>query len=219
MSAGTDRVPRVSVSDRPRRHYRGMSPEARDADRRRRLLDAGLEAFGTAGYAATTIEGLCRAAGIAARNFYDHFAGREELLAAVYDEVVAAHTQRLVAALGGEPESLEAHVEAGVGVAVRGWAQDERHARIALVEVVGVSAAMEAHRLAVIAGYAELLARDGARLAERGLIARAPSPLVAMALVGAMTQVMTDWQHRPAERAPIETVVAELSRVYVAALR
>jgi AcrR family transcriptional regulator len=195
-----------------------MSAADRDADRRRRLVAAGMQAFGTDGYAATTIEGLCRAAGIAARNFYDHFASREALLAAVYDEVVAAHTEQLVAALSAEPEDLERHVRSGLDAAVRGWAADERHARIALVEVVGVGPAMEAHRLAVIRGYAALLAADGERLAERGLVSRPPGPLVAMALVGALTQILTDWQHRPAERAPIEDVVDALSRVYVAAL-
>jgi AcrR family transcriptional regulator len=204
---------------RSTRPYRGMSPEARDADRRRRLLDAGLEAFGTQGYAGTTIEGLCARAGVTPRNFYDHFASREDLLVAVYDEVIAGHGAAVQAALDDPSgDDLEAHVRAGLSAAVRGWAQDERRARIALVEVVGVSERVEAHRLRVIAGYAALLAADGERLAARGLIPRAPGPLAAMALVGAVTQVMTDWQHRPAERPPIEAVVEELTRLYVAAL-
>jgi AcrR family transcriptional regulator len=205
---------------RSTRPYRGMSPEARDADRRRRLVDAGLEAFGTGGYARTTIEGLCAQAGVTPRNFYDHFASREDLLAAVYDEVIAGHAAAVQAALGGDAgDDLEAHVRAGLDAAVRGWADDERRARIALVEVVGVSERMEAHRLRVIAGYAERLRADGERLAARGLVPRTAGPLTAMALVGAVTQVMTDWQHRPAERPPIDAVVEELTRLYVAALR
>ena len=201
------------------RPYRGMTPEARDADRRRRLLDAGLEAFGTVGYAATTIEGLCGAAGVTPRNFYDHFASREDLLAAVYDECIAEHGAAVVAALGEAGEDLEAHVRAGLATAVRRWAEDERAARICLVEVVGVSERMETHRLRVLAGYAELLRADGERLAERGLVPRRDETVTAPALVGAITQVMTDWQHRPAERPPIETVIDEMTRLYVAVLR
>jgi len=201
------------------RRYRGMTPEARDADRRRRLLDAGFEAIGTRGYASTTIEGLCAAAGVAPRAFYDHFASREALLAAVYDEVIAAQSAGLIAALDAEPEDLVAHVRAGIAAAVEGFTRDERRARIALIEVVGVSEAMEAHRMAVIAGYAELLARDAERLADRGLIPRHEGTLTAMALVGAITQVLTDWQHRPDARAPVERMVDELTRLYVAALR
>lgn len=201
------------------RPYRGMTPEARDADRRRRLLDAGREAFGTAGYASTTIEGLCGAAGVTPRNFYDHFRSREDLLAAVYDEVIAAHAEAVVGALAEVQDDLESHVRAGVAAAVRRWAGDERAARISLVEVVGVSERMEAHRLRVLAAYADLLRADADRLAERGLITRRDEHVMAAALVGAVTQVMTDWQHRPAERPPLETVIDELTRLYVAALR
>ncbi|HEX8103163.1 MAG TPA: TetR/AcrR family transcriptional regulator [Solirubrobacteraceae bacterium] len=200
------------------RPYRGMTPEARDADRRRRLLDAGLEAFGTTGYASTTIEGLCAAAGVTPRNFYDHFKSREDLLAAVYDAVIAEHAGAVVRALEEVPGDLEGHVRAGVDAAVRRWAGDERAARITLVEVVGVSERMEEHRLGVLAAYADLLRADAERLAERGLIPRREERVVAPALVGALTQVMTDWQHRPDERPPIETVIDELTRLYVAVL-
>lgn len=210
----------MSVSEpRTGRVYRGMTAEDRDADRRRRILDAALEAFGTQGYAATTIEGLCAAAGIAARNFYDHFSSREDLLLAVYDEVIAGHTQAVVAALEAEPAELEAHVRAGLHAAVGAFAADERRARIALVECVGVSPRMEAHRMDVLSAYAALLDADAARLAERGLIEPRETSVTSMALVGAMTQVMNDWQHRPERRAPLDTVVDELTRLYVAALR
>lgn len=196
-----------------------MTAEARDDDRRRRLLDAAFDSFGTRGYAATTIEGLCAAAGVAPRSFYDHFASREAILAAVYDEVIAHQSAALLAALEAEPEDLVAHVRAGVAAAVETFTQDERRARIAFVEVVGVSEAMEAHRMAVISGYAELLARDGERLADRGLASRHAGTLTAMALVGAITQVLTDWQHRPEARAPVARLVDEITRLYVAALR
>lgn len=201
------------------RTYRGMTPAAREADRRRRLLAAGLEAFGTQGYASSTIEGLCASAGVAPRAFYDHFASREDLLAAVYDEVIAAHTATVVAALAGESDALEAHVRAGIGAAVQAWVAHPRRARVALVEVVGVSARMEAHRFAVIRAYADLLTADGERLAAAGLIPRRPGGLTAMALVGAITQVLTDWQQHPEARAPVELVVEELTRLHVAGLR
>jgi AcrR family transcriptional regulator len=183
------------------------------------LLDAGFDAFGTRGYPSTTIEGLCAAAGVAPRSFYEHFASREALLVAVYDEVIAGQSAALLAALAAEPEDLATHVRAGVSAAVEAFTRDERRARIALVEVVGVSETVEAHRMEVLAGYAELLARDGERLAERGLASRHQGTLTAMALVGAITQVLTDWQHRPEARAPVGSLVDEITRLYVAALR
>jgi AcrR family transcriptional regulator len=197
-----------------------MTPAERDADRRRRLLDAGLEAFGTTGYASTTIERLCAAAGVTPRNFYDHFGSREDLLAAVYAEVVESHAAGVVAALAEAPDDdLEAYVRVGVGAAVRGWAGDERAARIALIEVVAVSEHLEADRLRALATYSDLLSTVAGRLAEGGLIPRRDDRVMTSALVGALTQVMGDWMYRPAERPPIETVIDELTRIYVAVLR
>ena len=46
------------------RPYGGRSPEERRADRRRRLLDAALDRFGTTGYASTSITELCSSAGV-----------------------------------------------------------------------------------------------------------------------------------------------------------
>ena len=71
------------------RRYRGRLPDERRADRRRRLLDAGLELFGTVGYHGTSIERLCAQAGVTARHFYQEFSGREALLAALFGEIVS----------------------------------------------------------------------------------------------------------------------------------
>ncbi len=46
----------------PARRYGGKSLEQRREERRRRLLDAGLELFGTQGFQHTTIEQLCATA-------------------------------------------------------------------------------------------------------------------------------------------------------------
>src|SRR6266536_445680 len=46
------------------RRYRGRLPDERRAERRRRLLGAGLELFGTVGYHGTSIERLCAQAGV-----------------------------------------------------------------------------------------------------------------------------------------------------------
>lgn len=208
-SPGTERGGRV---------YRGMSAADRDADRRRRLLDAGLDVFGTRGYAASTIEELCSRAGVTARNFYDHFASREDLLRAVYDAIVDEHVRGIVVALAGEGDDVEAHVRAGIEAAIHPWQADERKGRIARVEVVGVSRALEEHRLAVIEGYAGLIAADLDHLAERGLIPLRDFSITALALVGAVNELMVNWLHRTS-RPPVEVLVDELVRLYVAAVR
>src|ERR1700690_3386694 len=69
--------------------WRGQSPAQRSAVRRGQLLPAGLEMFGTAGWRQSTVRGICAAAGLSERYFYESFASRDELLLAVYDDLNA----------------------------------------------------------------------------------------------------------------------------------
>jgi AcrR family transcriptional regulator len=74
------------------RPYGGVSAEDRCSERRRRLLDAGLELFGTKGIAATTIADVCKEARLTKRYFYESFATVDDLAGAVFSDV----TDRLV---------------------------------------------------------------------------------------------------------------------------
>lgn len=87
-----------------RRSYGGLSAEQRQAVRRARLLDAGLELLGTAGWTATTMTAVCREAGLTERYFYESFADRDALAEAVFDRLaVGAREAILVAvAVGGD---------------------------------------------------------------------------------------------------------------------
>ena len=53
--------------------------QAPAASSRQRLLDAALHEFRSRGYAATTVEDLCRAAGVGKGSFFHHFPGKEAL--------------------------------------------------------------------------------------------------------------------------------------------
>src|SRR5947209_20090513 len=85
--------------ERPRRPYGGVSADDRRAERRRRLLDAGLELFGTKGIAATTIADVCEQAGLTKRYFYESFATIDELAGAVFGDVTARLAERVAAAI------------------------------------------------------------------------------------------------------------------------
>jgi AcrR family transcriptional regulator len=95
---------RTEQPDRSRRSYGGVSADDRLAGRRRRLLDAGLELFGTNGIAATTIADVCAQAGLTKRYFYESFATIDELAGAVFGEVTDRLVQQVapaIAAAGG----------------------------------------------------------------------------------------------------------------------
>lgn len=199
------------------RLYRGMSAADRKAERRGRLLDAALEIIGTRGYAAATIPEVCARAGVTARHLYEEFGGREELLLALYEEVVQDHLKTLAEALGAAPDQLEPSVHAAVDAAVRAWLVDERRARLVFVEVVGVSPAVEEQRMATLEIYAQAVAADVARLAAAGLVAERDRTLESRAVVGMVTHLLVDWLHRD-DRTSIDELVDEITRIQLAIL-
>ena len=72
------------------RPYRGVDASQRMAQRRRRLLEAGLELLGAAPVPAElTVRALCARSGLAARYFYESFADKDAFVAALFDQVVA----------------------------------------------------------------------------------------------------------------------------------
>src|SRR5687767_13409420 len=74
---------------RPERRIRGRTLAERRSERRDAMLAAGLELFGTKGYAATTVEEVCRRAYVSSRNFYEEFENRLDLLVAVGEQIIA----------------------------------------------------------------------------------------------------------------------------------
>jgi AcrR family transcriptional regulator len=96
-----------TVSMRP---YRGVDPADRLAERRGRLLTAGLDLLGTGQRdpAELTVRGVCRRAGVAARYFYESFANKDDFVGAVFDWVIAdlaATTEAAVAAAPPEEQT------------------------------------------------------------------------------------------------------------------
>jgi AcrR family transcriptional regulator len=86
----------------------------RQAEATRQLLvSVARELFAERGYAATPVEEIIQRAGVARGALYHHFAGKDALFRAVYDDVQAEITSRVVAAAVAGPEPWEG-VRAGL---------------------------------------------------------------------------------------------------------
>lgn len=79
--------PGPATSPRP---GRGSRRTAQGALSRERILEAAVELFAERGYAATSVEALCRRAEVARTALYWHFGSKEGLLAAALDRVAGA---------------------------------------------------------------------------------------------------------------------------------
>jgi AcrR family transcriptional regulator len=192
--------------------------EDRLSARRRRLLETGLEVFGTVGYARSAIESICARAGVGTHGFYDCFESKEDLLWGVYAQIIGDLAAALQAALDSEPDDLERHVRAGVRATVELTLRDERAARVRLLEVVGVSDRLERRRREVLHRFADMVRADSGALHARGLVERPLTPMLAMAGVGGANELFIDWllaRRRPSAR----TLTDELTRLWLALLR
>jgi AcrR family transcriptional regulator len=202
------------------RDYGGRTAEARRADRRERLLAAGLELFGTCGFRATSIDRLCSAANVSTRNFYEEFISREALLMALYEQVntealAAIHAARTQA----DQQQLATADRLGLCITayVRSTSDDPRRTRICYVEIVGVSPVVEELRQswrerlrAVVIGEAERVVRLGEAIAR-------DFQLPATAFTGAVSELVCQWTLHGRKR-PVDEICAELTRVAVALL-
>lgn len=196
------------------RVYGGRSEAERRADRRRRLEDAGLALFGTVGWAGASIERLCQVAAVATRSFYEEYDTREHLLKAVYDRLVAEASRLCLDAVAQAPLDLEARTRAGVSTYVRFLTDDPRRALVVSSEARSTPL-LKGDRAAALAGFAEHIQTETRTLRRRS---GARERTLALALAGAVSEVLADWVQQPEPRPDVEPIVAELTRLFVAAL-
>ena len=204
----------MSAQPETGRPYAGRSPDERRQQRRQRLLDAGLQVFGTVGYDEATITLLCGTARVGTKAFYDEFPSREALLLAVATDIVAAAAVHLEQALVAAPRDLEQRVRAGLTAYIGFLTEDERRVRIAYREIR--VAPLEAERQFASAAFAALV---NEQVAELGISGHArDNLLLALALTGGVGELLNHWT-AAVDKPPIERLVTELTRLFVAALR
>ncbi len=176
-----------------RRGYGGRSAQELLQERRERLMAAGLTLFCTVGFQHTRIDAICAEAKVTPRHFYEQFDTREALLLAIYEQVVAHARSQVQAALqtpGLMPAEL---INEAIRAFVRAYTDDARHARLACVEVVGVSADMARRRRAVIHEFAGLIEAYASAMAQSGLLPKRDYGLSCLAMVGAVNELMCEW--------------------------
>lgn len=200
----------------PGRPYRGENKASRISRRRASLLEAGLEVFGTKGYRATSVKELCGQVGLTERYFYESFANREALLAAVFDMLAADLDAALRTALERRRGDASTRVEAVVTTFFDFMREDPRRARVMLLEILGVNPDVDRRYQAAVRDLARLMEHPSLSLlpAARGSAA-AGVRVMSIGLVGAMVQIATQWMLDGFE-TPRRTVVHNALRLFEA---
>ncbi|MET9117322.1 TetR/AcrR family transcriptional regulator [Streptomyces longwoodensis] len=204
----------------PTGRYAGKSAAERQAERRRRFLDAALELFGGApGYRATTVAALSEAAGLSTRQFYEAFRTLEDVLAALHLQVNDwAEEAVLTAFTAARDLPLEERVTAVFRAYAANVTADPRRIRITFVEIIGVSPRLEEQRLARRSRWVDLICAEATAAAARGEAAPRDYRLAATAFIGGVNGLLHDWSAGWVEAA-LDEVVEELVRQLLGILR
>ncbi len=192
----------VITNEKPSRLYRGTDDVARKQERRAKLIQAGIQTFGTQGYANTKVKDVCVAAKLTERYFYESFDDREALLGAVYD--VSAESMGVAfaaAAAEGDASGLAVlkHYFAFVS-------DEPKMAQVLFFEIVGVSPAMDTKYRNGIGAMAAFLATEF----------RYPQPnhFSGLGAAGALVYMAAAWV-LSGFAEPMESVIAQ-AHAYVA---
>lgn len=226
-------------SDKPKtgdgnpRRWAGTTLDARQAERREKLIAAGYELLGEQGASAVTVRGVTRAARLSERYFYESFADREALLITVHDrvaeqarDVIAAAVAETGAPVGsltpadsdaatgpGELADPEAPAIAGLLAFTDFLEEDPRRGRVLLQESFADQVLVR-HGVELLPSFAALLIQQ--------INASFEGPddldatLSAIALVGALAHLYLGWIEGTFEVSR-ERLVRHASRLIVAA--
>jgi AcrR family transcriptional regulator len=172
------------------RAYGGVSAEERVAARRARLLEAGLECFGTQGFAATGVKDVCRTAGLTDRYFYESFRDNRALFLGVFDDVTDALFEAVAGAVIAVEPVAELQLRAAIGTFLGALADDPRRVRVVFAEAAAAGPEAAEHMQATLRRFTALVeATARAHMPDGG-----DPRVVALSLVGTLERAVHEWQ-------------------------
>ena len=183
-----------------------------DAMESARLFEAAVRVFGEVGYRGATVKAVCAAAGLTERYFYESFANSEALLIAAYTHVTDTLHAEMTAA--GEGAPAPTRTEAVLTLYFTRLRENPRPARVFLLEMHGISAAVDAVQM-------EAMKRMSGVLRPRaGADARTPMSLAEIGVMGAVVGIARRWVAQDYQQPTAEAIAtaAQFCRVAQPAL-
>jgi len=175
------------------RNFRGLAPEARRQQRRDRLIEAGIEAFGTRGFYSVTVREICAEAHLTERYFYESFRSLEDLFTAVFGCVNIELRQATLDALATPTGDPVAVAEAALRVFFKYVRDDPRRGRVLLIESANIGYTINQLTNEITRDYMELV-RGFINTLFPSVEPRGLNPdLLSAGLIGANVRIATTW--------------------------
>ncbi|MEE4492227.1 TetR/AcrR family transcriptional regulator [Streptomyces sp. BE230] len=185
---------------------------------RAQLMTAGRTLFAVYGYARTSVEDLCASAQVEVPHFYREFESREALLVDLYDEVATRGmraSEMELSAEGMETCPTEERVRRLFDAYVRAVTRDPGEARVAFVEVLGVSREMDEHLTRWRSVWVEFLTQEAERARGRGHCVDGNLAVVVKVLTRSVDELLAHHGRRP-RQVPPAWLTSEFTRLSMA---
>ena len=126
----------LPVKNKNPRQFKGLSLDERKSLRRQKLIEAGLQAYGTHGFFAVTVKEICTEAKLTERYFYESFKRSEELFKTIYLNLVENLQENIVQQVNLAMPNRERMIEAGLATLLHTLQDDPRIARILFIDAI-----------------------------------------------------------------------------------
>lgn len=201
------------------RQFKGLSLTERRQLRREKLIEAGIEAYGTHGFFSVTVKDICTEAKLTERYFYESFKKSEQLFQAIFIQLIDELQRNVMQAIMQASADPEKMIEAGLSALLSTLQDNPRMARIIYIDAMLVQ---ELHNQATIHETVQrfdrmihafvMLMMPHIDRSEREI------SLVATGLNGYVTQIAIRWV-MSGYRQPMQEVLSSCSIVFLSLLQ
>ena len=161
---------------------------------RDRILEAALDVFARKGYHRAIVDDIVRASGTSKGAVYHHFPNKEAVFLALVDDFAARLAATVAATVTARHGALP-KVEGALTAALATFADDERLARLILLEAVSLGSTYQAKRAEVADRFAGLIQGYLDEAAADGSIPPLDTRVATLAWLGAINEIVIEWLH------------------------
>lgn len=198
------------------RQFKGLSMAERQQARREKLIEAGIQAYGTHGFFSVTVKDICTEAKLTERYFYESFKKSEHLFQTIFLKLIDELQQNVMQAMMQASSDPKKMIEAGLTALLTTLRDNPRMARIIYIDAMLVQ---ELHNQATIH---ETMGRFD-RMIQAFVMLMMPNlsrseqeiSLVSTGLNGYVTQIAIRWVMSGFKQS-IEEVLSSCSIVFLA---
>lgn len=118
------------------RQFKGLSLTERKHARREKLIEAGIETYGTQGFFSVTVKDVCNEAKLTERYFYESFKKSEDLFQTIFLKLIETLQQNVMQSVMQAAPDPAKMIDAGLGALLRTLKDDPRLGRIIYIDAM-----------------------------------------------------------------------------------